>query len=538
MIKPYQHQVKLINGIKAALKDGDKHLLCQSPTGSGKTVVFSFIAHSAALKSSKVLIITDRIELLMQSGSTVEKFLINPYYIKAGAKIIDRSKSTFIAMSQTLRNRIDLPEWREFIKNDIDLVIIDEAHIQEFNYLFNGDLLDDKIVLGFTATPGRTGKMRQLGLDYDKIIRGEDISDLIKNQYLVNCDIYDCGKPNLEGVTMNYAKGDYAEGAMFKRYDNPTLYKGLVKNYKRITPDQKMIVFCCNIEHIIKTTIELNKAGITAKFVCSTKTKPKYPNSDKIADIEIYNERLKSYKLYKKYVNIFSGSRKEIFDGFKNNDFKVLVNGEIATKGYDCPDIEVVTLYRATTSLTLYLQMAGRGGRTSPGKSHFTMFDFGGNKERFGGYDAFRTWSLWHEEGTEGGIPPLKECGLDSKMKNIKGAGNVEKGCERLILATYKICPFCGFKYPEKNEAAEIELMLESIKDKEGISLKAKSFKDMTHQELHKYREIKSHRTSWLWRILWNRGGESELREFADTYYWNKNLTERAVSYCENIFNN
>ncbi len=55
-------------------------------------------------------------------------------------------------MSQTLRNRIGLPEWYDFIKNDIDLVIIDEAHVQEFNYLFNNDLL---ITSGGGASPLR-----------------------------------------------------------------------------------------------------------------------------------------------------------------------------------------------------------------------------------------------------------------------------------------------------------------------------------------------------------------------------------------------
>lgn len=541
MINLYPHQESFIRNIKQELAKGNKHLLCQSPTGSGKTVMFSFIVQNAQKKGSKTLVITDRNELLTQSGSTLEKFGVHPSYIKAGAKIINRSKNTFVAMSQTLRNRVQLPEWREFIKHRIDIVIIDEAHIQEFNYLFEGDLMDDKIVLGFTATPIRTGKMRQLGLDYDRIIRGEPIKKLIADNYLVNCDIYDCGKPDLSGISMNYAKGDYAEGAMFKVYDNPTLYKGLTSNYLRITPGQKMIVFCCNVEHAIKTTIELHKEGINAKFVCSAKTPPKLPskkigtNEQEAAKMAAYNEKLRSYNLYIDNFEKYSGDRKSIFDGFKNNSFSVLVNVDIATKGYDCPDIQVVALYRATASLALYLQMAGRGGRITEGKTHFTMFDFGGNKERFGGYDQNRVWSLWHEESVGGGIPPMKECGINANGKHIKSGNEVEKGCKRLILAMYMICPFCGFKYPEKNEASEIELMLESIKDEQGISLKSKPFKDMTHKELHKYRELKAHRPAWLWRIIWLRGGDDELMKFADTYHWGNNVKKRALDFCKRL---
>ena len=39
--------------------------------------------------------------------------------------------------------------------------------------------------------------------------------------------------------------------------------------------EKKMIVFCCNVEHAIKTTIQLNESGYRAKFIASEKGKPK-----------------------------------------------------------------------------------------------------------------------------------------------------------------------------------------------------------------------------------------------------------------------
>lgn len=536
MIELYEHQFDLMLRTKKILSSGLRHVICQSPTGSGKTVMFSHVAASAAKKGNKILIITDRIELLSQTGGMVEQFNLNPYYIKAGAKIIDKEKSVYIAMSQTLRNRVKLDDWIDFIINEINVVIIDECHVQEFNYLFKDDLLKNKIVMGFTATPTRSGKMRQLGLDYERIIYGQPIGDLIKDEYLVNCDVYDCGKPNLEGVAINYAKGDYAETSMFKRYDTPTLYKGLIKNYKKLVPGQKMLVFCCNIEHAIKTTLSLNKKGLNAKFICSKKIEPKRVKIKGTAEYEIYKERKKSYKLYIKNFPKHSGTRDEIFKGFKNNDFTILVNVDIVTKGYDCPDIEVIGLLRATTSLALYLQMIGRGGRVSPGKSHFTVLDFGGNKERFGDYDKERNWYLWHEENKDGGIAPLKECGIQGESTRIKGAGGIKHGCRRLILASYKICPFCGFKYPKKNKAKEIDLILSNIKDKHGVSLKKKSFDDMDWDELYKYRKIKKHQQSWLWRQLWLRGKEKEIKAFAKDRNWSRSVTKTAVDYCCNIY--
>jgi len=533
----YKYQNKFVHKVRYALSRGAKHLLCQSPTGSGKTVIFADITRMAVGKGSRVMIVTDRTELLNQASETVRAFGSTPYYFRAGVKLIDRDRKVFIAMAQTLRNRIKQDDWFDFIANDIDMIIIDEAHVQEFNYLFESKVLDDKVVLGFTATPYRTGKMRQLGLDYEQIILGPSIRKLISRGKLVNCDIYDCGSPDMSKVAINRMKGDYNEKQMFDVFNTTKLYKGLIKNYRRYTPNQKMLVFCTNIQHAIKTTKRLNKEGFTAKFVCSRVGKPKAVQGDDVAEQINYERKLKRYNYYKKNFDRHSGERKCVFDGFKNNEFKILVNVDIATKGYDCPDIEVICLYRATLSLTLYLQILGRGGRIAKGKSHFTVFDFGDNKSRFGGYEEHRLWSLWHTAGQGDGIPPLKECGIDNNSRAVKPGGRIKSGCHRLILASAKVCPFCGFEYPEKDEAAEIDLMLASIKDKKGVSLKTKSFDKMTHEELHKYREIKKHQMPWLWRQLWLRGEEKEIIEFAKRYGWGKNSIDRAIRYSKAVYN-
>lgn len=533
MITLYKHQKQFVNEISYQFRKGKKHVLGQSPTGSGKTVMFSYIAKKTSEKGNKVLIVTDRTELLFQAGGTIENFQMNPFYIKAGTKFIDNRKSIFIAMAQTLRNRVKTAKWKNFILNGIDLIIIDECHIQEFNYLFDDGLLDKKHVIGFTATPVRSGKMTQLGLHYETIVSGKPIKWLIKKGYLVNCDIYDCGSPDMSKVAINKGKGDYSEKSMFRTYDSAKLYKGLVKNYQRLTPGQKMIVFCCNVEHAIKTTKKLTKAGIRAKFICSEKTPPKEPKRWTSATKAVFDEKFKAYKLYLKYFHKLSGDRKEIIDGYKAGDFEVLVNVDMMTKGFDDPSIQVVALYRATMSLALYLQMLGRGGRTSKNKTHFTVFDFGGNKERFGGYDYDRDWNLWHEESKPGaGVPPMKVCGEDSNGNPIKGAGEIKKGCTRLVLAAYRICPFCGFKYPVRDKAKEIDLALAEIIDEHGESIKKGSFKDMDFDDLFKYRKAKKHHLNWVWNILWNRGGEDEIIAYGQHHNYSKAAINRAIKHC------
>jgi superfamily II DNA or RNA helicase len=541
-LRPYQNDI--VFRIRKSLSQKNKKILTQLPTGGGKTVIFSYIALSAAQKDKKVLILTDRDELLKQAGGTMKKFGLNCAYIKAGSKFIDYRKNIYVAMSQTLRNRIKLKEWRDFILNDIDLIIIDEAHIQEFNYLFEDGILDTKTVLGFTATPSRSGKMRQLGIDYEKLIRGAEPKNLIDLGYLLNCDLYEFPTPDMKGVTMNSNTGDFNELSMFKRFDKPTLYQGILSNYEKHTPGQKMLVFCCNVEHAIKTAIQFQEAGYNARFVCSEKAEPKalktkdlFGNDVKQGDVERYNESMKSYLFFKENYAKYSGTRKQIFDGFAENKFKILINVDIATKGYDCPDIEVVAIYRATNSMTMWLQMLGRGSRLSKGKEFFTVFDFGGNKQRLGGYDDNRDWSLWHETRKEGGgVPPLKECGITNTGKEITSSNDIKKGCKRLILASYQLCPFCGFKYPDKKEAKEVELVLADIKDDNGVSLSVKSFDKMSWDELSLYREIKKHKMPWLWRQLFIKGGEAELRSYASSKNWSRSVTDQALNYCKNIF--
>lgn len=535
-LRDYQNNI--VQKTRQLLLKGHKHLMVQLPTGGGKTVIFSYIAQNAIPKKKKVLILTDRTELLTQAGGTLNNFNISPYYIKAGAKLIDYRKDCFIAMSQTLRNRINKKEWRDWILSNVDLVIIDEAHIQEFNYIFESGLLDNKIVLGFTATPSRSGKMRQLGLDYERMVRGLQVKELVEKGYLVNCDIYDCGSPQLDNVSINAATNDYNYNSMANAFDKPNLYAGLIKNYEKYTPDQKMLVFCCNVDHAIKTTQQLANKGYPVKFLSSKKGKPKELKEDATeGQIQRYKEKLKAFNEYNENYKKYSGSRKSIIKWFKENPNGILVNVDMLTKGFDEPSIEVVALYRATKSVTLYLQMIGRGSRINKGKSNFTLFDFGGNVQRLGSYESNREWSLWHEtKKGGGGVPPLKECGITSKGKPIPAGGEVKNGCKRLIMASIKLCPFCGFKYPEKDEAKEIDLKLAEIKDANGVSIKVKSFKDMSFYELKKYREIKKHKMGWLWRQLWMRGKYKELKKYADFDNWSSSATNRAFRYCKNKY--
>ena len=232
-LRPYQQSG--IDSIYDFFLDGGLHCIRQSPTGSGKTIEFTQLAKMVSAKNKKILIMTDRAELLYQAGGSLKRIGLNAMYIQAGAKIISKAFNCYIAMSQTLRRRIELDYWKKFLQS-IDLLILDECHKQEFNYIFESTIFDNKHVIGFTATPRRTGKMRQLAFDYTKILEGISVKELINQDYLVNDDYYGFGAPDMSDVVLDPMKGDYQEKSMFQKFNNPTTYAGAVKNYQEICP--------------------------------------------------------------------------------------------------------------------------------------------------------------------------------------------------------------------------------------------------------------------------------------------------------------
>jgi hypothetical protein len=433
-------------------------------------------------------------------------------------------------MSQTLRNRIADPYWISFIKS-INLVVIDEAHKQEFNYLFESNLLKDKYVIGFTATPKRSGKMRHLALDYETIINSLSVKEAIAQDYLVNDDYYGFQSPDMKDVKIDYMKGDYSERQMFEKFNTTKVYKGAVNNYLNICPGSKALIFCVNIEHCIKTCIEFQNNGVDARFVVSGVGMPKFKDIfENDGQKIIYEEKVRKYELYKEYFSKYSGDRAGLFKGFANKEFPVLINAGIATTGFDDPSIETIIVLRATMSTALWLQMLGRGSRIFPGKTHFNILDFGDNASRLGHYSENRIWSLWHEKYEGHGLPPIKNCGFESNGKPIVSN---KTGCRRPILAAYKICPFCGFIYPEKI-VKEIDLSNIVFDDSLRVSVKMKRIKDMTNSEIYEYWKMKGHKSAWLWRQLFLKGGSKAIEEFGREYKWSFATIDKAIQYCVN----
>lgn len=530
-LRPYQ-QTAVNDAIEALNGSERKSIIVEMPTGGGKTIVFSYIISRAEAKGSKTLVLTDRDELLRGTGSALEQFGSHPSYITAGRRHPPVEGRTFVAMAQTLKKRISKAHWLKWL-NSIDLVIIDEIHKQEFNKFFQYDIFKGKTIIGFSATPKRGGKQRQLGADFDSIVHTLTVTELIDLGYLMP-DMYFGFKdaPDMRGVAKNVA-GDYSENAMFKRYDTPKLYGGAIKMYKEHVPGTITLVFCANIIHCVRTAKEFCKAGIDAKFLCSGMSKPNPPESEdpenrKDAPPEWvkYWEKLEYYNEYIEAMPEYSGERQNIISRWRRGEFKVMVNSGILTTGFDFPAIETIILFRATMSEVLYLQMLGRGSRPCEkrGKTHFNILDFGKNAERLGGYKLPRKWFLFHDSKGGNGVPPTKECGEPGKDKNGK------PGCGDYILASAKICPSCGYLYPEKKdpEEAKLELM---YTDSKGHLRSVKPLHMMDYAELEVFAGANKYKKNWITIQLYIRGGLEELRNYAKFKGYSPGWVTRAETF-------
>ena len=168
MIKLRTYQEEIINSIRSNLRNGINSMVTQLATGGGKTVIFSFIVKSASEKNNRCLILTNRIELLEQAGGTFSNLDIRYENITSKTKSVPRSLVS-VAMVETLNNRLkrrlDFQMWFK----TLDIIIIDECHIASFDKLF--DFIEpNQIVLGFSATPQRKGKMKPMSDFFSELL--------------------------------------------------------------------------------------------------------------------------------------------------------------------------------------------------------------------------------------------------------------------------------------------------------------------------------------------------------------------------------
>ena len=496
MINLRHYQNTVVSGIRNSFKDLYSSVLAVLPTGGGKTVVFTYMAHAMSLKNKKAIILVHRVELLRQTSAALAKFdvehgMINPQYTP------NFKNNVQIASVQTIIKRLNYFVSINWIP---DVIIIDEAHhvnskswLKIINHFKE---LNPKLkIIGVTATPIR-GDGQGLGITsggiFEEMIVGPQTAQLIAEGFLVKPRIF--GLPQkLDLSEINPKKGDYNINALSKLVDKPKITGDAVDHYRDLCPGVPTIVFCASVSHAENVAEQFRNAG---------------------------------FKFYSIDGSMSDEDRKNLINGLSNGSVQGLVSCDLISEGTDIPRATCAIELRPTKSKGLNMQQRGRvlrpvyaegydlstiEGRllaiANSEKPNAIILDHVGNCDEHGLPYDFQEWSL---EGS------IKKKG---SKKNQEEAVRVVM-CESCFMhqEPTSVCIGCGhvMKPPKDNTPKQVEGTLteitsEILANKKIAKIEVAKTKGI--EDLLKIAEQRGYKPGWAHNI--NLAREKKLEKIA-----------------------
>ena len=376
-MKLFDYQKDMVMRIEKAFRLY-RSVMAQMPTGTGKTVVLASVVESFLgehpLKS--VWIVAHRRELVSQIQETIERVFSNRLAEKEDGSSDNLIEKPLDSSLFTLRSSLIkamsiqwLARHYDEIGEEPGMIVIDEAHhALAKTYKEMWERFPKAKFLGLTATPCRLNGKGFIDL-FDVLVQSWSVPEFISKGRLAT---YDFVSIKSNGVTQRLidslqkrgADGDYQNKEMDMLLNKRPSIERLYRSFEEYGKDRKGIVYAINISHAKKIVELYQEHGIKAVAIDS-----KTPAAERQADIE----------------------------AFKKGDIQVLVNVDIFSEGFDCPDVEFVQLARPTLSLAKYLQMVGRGLRVAKGKKCCVIIDNVGLYRVFGLPSQIWDWKATFE---------------------------------------------------------------------------------------------------------------------------------------------
>lgn len=313
------YQESAVHGLRASISRGHRKVLLVSPTGSGKTVMFSEMVRLATLKGNRVLVIAHRKELVEQTSKKLDENGIDHGVIKSGHWRARPHLPVQVASIQTLIKRDHF---------EAELAIIDEAH--RAPTAMYGTALDrfqkPPVVVGVTATPYRLDGLG-LGDMFEDMIVAAHAKPLCAQGYLM--------EPEVIGPAGGSIPKDMPKADIVVRGK-------VIEHWKRYADNGRTAVFCRDVQHSKATAEAFREAGIPAAHLDGKTSKTR---------------------------------REEMLQDLADGRLKVICNCNVLTEGWDLPLLECIVLLRPTESRMLYKQMVGRVMRPHKNKRFARVID-------------------------------------------------------------------------------------------------------------------------------------------------------------------
>ncbi len=351
-LRDYQQEMKL-----RLFTEWEFHrsVMVQMPTGTGKThllvaVVKEFLCGIGA--GTRVWIVAHRRELVEQIEETVARFGMGK----------EAGRVRVFSIQWLSRN------WKN-IGEAPGLIVIDEAHhalAETYRELWKR--YPEARKLGMTATPCRLNGKGFTDL-FDALITSWSIAEFIGKGWLSAFDYVSIRADSreqrrIDSLKKRGADGDYQVKEMNEVLNRQVSIRRLYESVERYAAGKKGMVYAVSIAHARRIAACYNAHGVSAVSIDS-----KTPASE----------------------------RRELVEGFRQGRIRVLVNVDIFSEGFDCPDVEFVQLARPTLSLAKYLQQVGRGLRKSGDKESCILIDNVGLHRIFGLPVRERDWEAMFE---------------------------------------------------------------------------------------------------------------------------------------------
>ena len=333
------------------------------------------------------------------------------------------------------------------IEEEPGMIVIDEAHhALAKTYKEMWERFPKAKFLGLTATPCRLNGKGFTDL-FDVLVQSWDVPEFISKGRLAT---YDFVSIKSDGVTQRLidslqkrgADGDYQNKEMDILLNKKPSIERLYRSLEEYGKGRKGIVYAININHANAIAEFYREHGIAAVAIDS-----KTPASERRMLIERFKSSSLSFsKTHPSSLTLKGGSTAfpkplspqgtgdvtalRCSEPLRSKDggpskvspdcagwdrlaatclrsadrladelapIQVLVNVDIFSEGFDCPDVEFVQLARPTLSLAKYLQMVGRGLRVAKGKKNCVIIDNVGLYRVFGLPSQVWNWNAMFE---------------------------------------------------------------------------------------------------------------------------------------------
>lgn len=436
-LRPYQ--VKAVEALQRAARDGSQRFLLEMATGTGKTLVSAAII-KLFLRSGnarRVLFLVDRLELEEQAKKSFIKYLGKDYICVVYKDNRDSWQNASVVVS-TIQTFLAGDRYKkEFSPTDFELVISDEAHRSIGG---NSRAVFEFFVgykLGLTATPKNYLKgidpesednqrefERRVLLDTYKTFGCEpgnptysyDLVQGAKEGHLIQPTIVDARTEittellSEHGYAVHATNDDgeevdtifnerHYERRFFNEETNIAMCKALIDNGLHdplatklgVPLFGKSIVFCVSQKHASRVTNILNKLAID-------KWPALYGESDFAMQVSSHVQAAQQMTI--NFANNKLGGQITVPAGYDSCKTRITVTVGMMTTGYDCQDLLNIGLMRPVFSPSDFVQIKGRGTRTFL----FEYHDYASNdtievaKNQFKFFDFFATCEYFEKD--------------------------------------------------------------------------------------------------------------------------------------------